>query len=210
MSQLEQDFRRYLALRPDVERCSAEGLINRRALARHLVKQGISKPKQLEALIGMLRRHKFSGVDGSAHLPTFRIAMKDGIALMDLPRDNASMKALQEAMRATDYDKGHTFKMVTGTAGIKAVMDTDAAKALSRNIKTAATTWGITEISMLFAVEARNTKGIVSTVATELALHGIVVQEILTASPELLLYVRDSDALSALGVLRTLLPPATR
>ena len=59
MSQIEQEFRQFLSKKPEVETCYQDGLINRRSLARYLVKQGIAKSNQLEAVIAMLRRFKF-------------------------------------------------------------------------------------------------------------------------------------------------------
>ena len=59
MSQIEQEFRQYLSKRPEVEKCYIGGLINRRALARHLIRQGIAKASQLDAVIAMLRRYTF-------------------------------------------------------------------------------------------------------------------------------------------------------
>ena len=60
MSQIEQDFRQLLSKKPEIEKCYAEGLINRRALARYLVKQKIAERHQMEATIAMLRRFEFT------------------------------------------------------------------------------------------------------------------------------------------------------
>ena len=59
MSQIEQEFRQFLSKNPELETCYQDGLINRRSLARYLIKQDIAKSNQLEAVIAMLRRFKF-------------------------------------------------------------------------------------------------------------------------------------------------------
>ena len=59
MSQIEQNFRELVSKRPEIEKCYQEGLINRRALARYLIKNNIAKNNQMEAVIAMLRRYQF-------------------------------------------------------------------------------------------------------------------------------------------------------
>ena len=68
MSQIEQNFRNFLSNRPEIEKCYSSGLINRRALARHLIKNKIADKNQMDAIIAMLRRYDFKKINTKAIL----------------------------------------------------------------------------------------------------------------------------------------------
>ena len=60
------------------------------------------------------------------------------------------------------------------------------------------------EISLMFPDESVKSKGIISALTRELALNGVLIIEILTASPELLIYLEDKYLLKALEVIKCL------
>ncbi len=207
MSQIEQNFRVFLAKRPEVERCYAEGLVNRRALARYLIKQGIVKNNEFEAAVAMLRRFDFkenAAVEKDA-FKHVRFSMKDKIVIIDFEKEKALLQKLQKVIAHTNYDGGDTLKIVVGTSSIKVFLDDKNEKNIKDlldEFKVKGRLKNISEISMLFSEEARASKGIVAAITRELAMHGIVVAELLTCSPELLIYVNEEQALKAYGVLK--------
>ena len=89
MSQIEQNFRLYLSKHPEVETCYSAGLINRRSLARHLVKNGVAKGNQMEALIAMLRRFPFkkNKIEQSNSYKNIRINIKNKIIILQIFQD---------------------------------------------------------------------------------------------------------------------------
>ncbi len=123
MSQIEHDFRMFLAKRPEIEKAYAEGLINRRALARYLIKEGIAKSNEIEAAVAMLRRHDFKKADADAKIGEFRTTMKDSILVLDFEKNKELLKKLDKVIANTDYDKGDTLKIVAGSSSIKVFID---------------------------------------------------------------------------------------
>ena len=125
MSQIEQDFKVFSIKHPEIEKAYREGLINRRALARYLIKQGIAKKNQLEAVIAMLRRYDFGKKEDNNH-DTFKsvsVNIKDNILILDFEKDRVLLQKLQKVIAHTNYDQGDTLKIVVGSATIKVFID---------------------------------------------------------------------------------------
>lgn len=209
MSQIEQDFRRFLSKNPEIEKSYATGLINRRSLARHLIKEGIAKSNQLEAVIAMLRRYKFSTISKSnAELfKNFKINIKDKILILDFEKNKELFKNLQKLISHTDYDKGDTLKIVIGSSSIKVFIDLEKekdVKELFKEFKLKNRYENISEMSLFFPENAQGIKGILSTITRELAINDITITEFLTATPELLIYINEEYVLKAYEILKRL------
>ncbi|MFH1591078.1 MAG: hypothetical protein ABIC95_04050 [archaeon] len=209
MSHMSQSFLAFLRAHPEVEKCSALGLINRRSLARHLIDRGVADAKQLDAVIAMLRRHEFScsevdEKDGLL-LDKARLQMKDRILILDFEKERALLEKLEGVISTTRYEKGDTLKLVVGTGSIKLFIDQEKEKTLAsitRSFSPLHREDDITEISLQFPEDARVSKGILAGITRELAINDIVINEFLTATPELLLYVKKEYVLKTYEVLR--------
>ena len=209
MSHLEQALHRLLSRRPEIEKCYRAGLINRRALARYLVRVEGARPDQVESTVAMIRRHDFGETEADAHelFQDARIALKDGILILDFEKEKALLPRLERVIRQIDYDRGDTLKVVVGTASIKLFLDRKKEGALRPSLaefRLRGRLDRLSEISMLFPEAASATRGVLSVICRELALHDVVITELLTASPELLLYVRGDQVARAYDVLRDL------
>ena len=121
MSQIEHDFRQFLSKHPEIEKCYSSGLINRRSLARYLIKEGIAKQNQFDAMIAMLRRFKFKDNknEGKDLFKDIKVNIKDKILVLEFEKEKELLKRLQNVIAHTNYDKGDTLKIVVGTAAIK-------------------------------------------------------------------------------------------
>ena len=209
MSQIEQDFSQYLSKKPELEKCYQEGLINRRALARYLIKKEIAKPNQLEAVIAMLRRYKFKELpkESKELFKEIRINIKDKILILDFDKNKELLQNLQKIIAQTDYDKGDTLKIVLGSSSIKLFIDKKNEKRLKEVIekfKPKHSFEDISEISVTFPDKVIKEKNIISTITRELTINDINITELLTASPELLLYIKEEYVLKAYEVLKRL------
>ena len=209
MSQIEQNFRHFLGKHPEIEICYGEGLINRRSLARCLVKEKVADQKQMEAVIAMIRRFPFAPVrqKRSNLFGGIRVSVKDKVLILDFEKDKELFVRLQKLIEHTNYDRGEMLKIVTGSSSIKVFLDEKKEpflKDIFRNFKLKNRYADISEISIEFPEEAIDTKGVLSTVTSELLMGGIVITELLTATPELLLYVKQEYVLKAYEVLRRL------
>ena len=207
MTQLEQDFRLFIAERPEIEKCYQEGLINRRALARYLIDAGIARKTQVEAVITMLRRFDFKPkrLTKKSLLADMRMSVKDHILILDFEKDKELLQKLQNLISHIDYDKGDTLKVVVGSSCIKVFTDQKKEKELKAffdKFKLNNRYVGISELSLIFSSDYSSQKGIVSSITTELALYDISLIEMLTATPELLIYVKDTDAIKSYEILK--------
>ncbi|MDP6648095.1 MAG: hypothetical protein QGH34_01750 [Candidatus Woesearchaeota archaeon] len=207
MSQIEQLFREFLNKNPEVENCYQQGLINRRSLARYLIKNEIAKSNQLEATIAMLRRFKFKKINNEEKnvFKDIKINIKDNITILDFEKEKELVKKLESIIAKTNYDKGDTLKIVIGSSSIKLFIDKENQKIIKNLIEkfnTENTLDSISEISVMFPKNAIDTKGILSTITKELVMNEIIISEFLTASPELLIYVKDEYVLKTYEILK--------
>lgn len=209
MSQIEQNFREILSKKPEIEKCYQEGLINRRSLARYLIKESIAKNNQLEAVIAMLRRFKFKEQkkETKDFFRDIKVNIKDKILILEFEKEKELMQKLQKVIAHTNYDKGDTLKIVVGTAAIKIFIDKEnesEVKDLFKQFKLKHRFDNISEISLLFSDKATDAKGILTTITTELSLNDISVNELLTGAPELLIYLKDKYVLKAYEIIKRL------
>ncbi len=212
MSDIEQGLRSLLARRPEIEKCSRLGLLNRRALARFLIRQGIAESDQMEAVVATVRRFDF-GEGEKEPVDLFRdirVTLKDKILILDFPKQKELLKRLERVIAQTDYDRGDTLKVVVGTASLKLFIDRRMERSLGflfDQFNVRARFDHVTEISLQFPEAAVRTPSVISVLARELALNDIVITEMLTASPELLLYLKDPYVPAAYDVVRRLQQP---
>ena len=209
MSQIEQDFRQFLSKKPEIETCYQEKLINRRSLARYLVKQGIAKSNQLEAVIAMLRRFKFkeNGKEAKKLFLKTKINIKDNITILDFQKEKELIQKLEQLIANTNYDRGDTLKIVVGSSSVKVFLDKeneDRMKGIINKFKLQNKLSNISEISVIFPEQAIKEKGILSTITRELAVNEIIISELLTATPELIIYLKEEYVLKAYEVLKRL------
>lgn len=209
MSQIEQDFRQFLSKKPEVETCYQIGLINRRSLARYLIKQGIVRGNQMEAVIAMLRRFQFkaAGKSNKDLFKDIKINIKDKIIILDFEKEKELVQKLRRLIEDTNYDMGDTLKIVVGSSSVKVFLDQENEKRaidLLDNFKLNNKLKNISEISIIFPEAAIREKGVISAVTKELTVNDIVITELLTASPELLIYVREEYVIKAYEILKRL------
>ncbi|MBI2572524.1 hypothetical protein HYV86_01580 [Candidatus Woesearchaeota archaeon] len=209
MSQIEQDFRLFLSKRPEIETAYQDGLINRRSLARYIIKQGVAKSNQMEAVIAMIRRYPFAEKvrPPKDFFNQIKIHIKDNIVILDFEKEKELVQKLQKLITTTNYDRGDTLKIVVGSSSVTVFLDEDnlpKIKDLLDNVKIKKKHSHISEISLLFPAEANQERGIVSTLTRELTMNNIVITEILTATSELLIYLNDDYTLKTYDLLKRL------
>ncbi len=208
MSQIEQEFRQFLSKNPELETCYQNGLINRRSLARYLIKQDIAKSNQLEAVIAMLRRFDFKEKKQTKDLfSKIKINIKDKIIILDFQKEKELIQKLHHLIESTNYDRGDTLKIVVGSCSVKVFLDEEnekKVKTMIEKFKLQNRLINISEISVMFPENAIKERGILSTITKEFSVNDIVISELLTASPELLIYLKEEFVLKAYDILKRL------
>ncbi len=209
MSQIELRIRDLLGRHPEIEKCHREGLVNRRALARYLIANGVGGPNDFDAVVASLRRYDFGDFErmGTELFPATRVTLKDRILIIDFEKEKALLQDLQKIIGQFEYDRGDTLKFVVGTASIKLFVDQGkepTIRSLLTRYKVRRRLDRFSEISMMFPEVATETKGVLAVLTREFALNDVVIAELLTASPELLIYVKDEHVAKAYEIVRRL------
>jgi len=224
MAQLDKIVDEYMSKNPQVRLSYQDGLINRRALARRIIEEEKSLSKlQFEALIAVLRRYesksdtksslacksgskdKSSNKSNSKILSDFSILIKDGITIANLAKSRDALSQIEKILPKISYEKNQTFKIVMGSESIKLFLDSKNRGLIDIYIQKKDILYlkdNLAEISLTYSESASSEKGILSYLSTTLSMQEITVEEFLTCSPELLLYVNGSDSLKAYKILK--------
>lgn len=200
---------------PEIEKCYRHGLVNRRALARYLISRGVAERSEFDALLATVRRHDFGAAsdEPSTLFRSIRVGLKDRIVILDFAKERELLRHLEKVIGHIDYDRGDTLKIVVGTGSIKLFLDEareGALASLLSRFHLRDRLDHVSEISLLFPKEASRTRSVLATITRELALNDVVIGEMLTASPELLLYLEDAyvpDAYETIRRLQETTPP---
>ena len=209
MSQIEHLLRGALAKYPEIERCLQKGMVNRRSLARYLIQEGVAKSNQMEALIATLRRFDFKKhpEERLELIKHMKIRLKEGIVILDFEKQKELVQEVKKLVDEIDYDKGDTFKLVVGSESVKIFIDEgkkEIMESLSRRFHLKKRYKQMDEISILFPEKAIETKGIIAFLSRVLVLHDVLITEMLTASPELLLYLKSEHTVKTYDLLKQL------
>jgi hypothetical protein len=205
MSQIEVEFQKLLSRKPEIEKCYAEGLINRRALARYLIEKNVAGQNQLDAVIAMLRRHEFRKLSNEGGLfKELKTSIKDNIVILNFEKEQELLQYLSKVVAQTNYNLSETLKVIVGTSNVTIIIDKDKEKGLKLDYKILHRLDDISEISLQFPKKAINSKGIISFISRELYVNDIAISEMLTASSELLIYLDEKDVIRAYEIIKEL------
>ncbi len=192
-----------------IRRLLPVGLINVRALARHLQsKSQLLRGASLDAVISGIRRmpkESFPGEKITREMAANRkISLRNRVAILTLVKSESVRKRLPEFIASLKLDSGDVLRLIEGIDSIKMIIDEHnlggASKAFGSEGITS-TARGMAEIDMTHPPEATKTPGIVAAITTELALNGINLVEVFTCSPEIMFLVGERDAPKAYELL---------
>ena len=187
------------AIRSDL----ARGLLNVRALARHIQRKAWTAARQeisLDAIISAIRRYPiqqsttvYQNVGRLLQKLTMRNKIVD-VAVLNSPEIPS---ALGKIASQIDYGRGEAFRVVAGVESIRLVLDEKNLDKLSilPKKKILKVVGNLAEVIISLSNAAERTPGVVATVTTELAMNGINMIEFMSCVPELILVVEEKDAL---------------
>lgn len=210
MSQLEQKFNLFLSRYPEIRALFFDKLINIRALARKFIEEENIKKKQIEAVIAMIRRSKIEPLISYTKKEIFsdiKISVKDEISILDYEKSKEILEKLKSIISKIDYDKNETLKVAVGSHSVKIIVDSSKVKSVIKELGEKGVIKkysSISEMSMLFSSKAKDEKGVVAYVTSQLLLNGINIQEIITCTPELIIYVDEEQSLKTYEVLKNI------
>lgn len=202
---------RYIAedasIQKDLQRC----LINVRGLARYLIEKH-SIGASMDAVISAIRRFETEQVfqdntkDIDAVMKSAVITTKNFVTCI-------TMKEMEYKTISTDYVGKNilkeNFRMVKSKEIIKLFLNQkDIEKKLELFSKgnVLSVTKDLAEIRVTMNNKATETVGVLARLSHEIALHDVPIFELISAIPELLIYVRSDDLVRAhkavLGVIK--------
>ena len=210
MTHIDHSVRHFFSQNPDIRNAFSKGLVNRRALARCIIKgEGININK-VEAVVSVLRRHK-KETHSILHLKelfsNIKISTKDKISILSLDKNPSTLQKVQKVFSNINYTKNESLKIVDGATTLKIFIDESNAKNIRSifNDKEILKVYNnLAEITMKFPEVSIKTKGILAYVTSELNISNINIIELLTSTPELIFYIEQKDLLNTYETIQKL------
>lgn len=198
MAQMELLLRDFFTKFPDIRAARKRGLVNRRALARYILKAEQLEHSTLDALISALRRFdtEKKGEEDyfSRIMADVTISTKENVVILTLKKSSKVIEKLSKVISCIDYSKGEIMKIVQGTLTLKIFIDEinlKAVKGIFDDREIIEIKKDVSEINIVFPKEAGAHKGILSYVASQIAIEGINITELITCTPELTVYAEE-------------------
>ncbi len=208
MSQIEQSFRQYLGKHPEIRSAYAQNLLNIRALARAFMNEEGLRDRNIEAVVATIRRFDIEPLLTHTDNKIFsdiKISTKDEIVILDYEKSKPIVEKVKAIVDSIDYNKNETLKVVVGSGSVKVIVDSSNSSSVKQALgrdKLIKERKKISELSLLFPTKAHEVRGIIAYVTSELLLGGINIRELVTCTPELVLYIDEEQSLKAYGILK--------
>lgn len=199
----------FFSKNPDVREARNKGLVNRRALAKYIIDKENFDKNKFEALVTALRRFEAGKESRSALdiVKEIKISTKDNISIVYLEKSENAIKNIPKVINLINFNKNETLKFVQGSLSLALFIDEFNVKkveSIFSDKDIIAVYNKISELDLIFPDNAIKTKGVISYLASELAINGVNIIELLTGKPELIIYVKESDLLKAYETLKRL------
>ena len=132
------------------------------------------------------------------------VRITTNIAQIVLERSHEVQRLLQQAFETINYEKGDLLLVMQGEQTLKLLINQKNLERIlaafpKRSVREVKK--DLAQINVQLSEEAVRTPGIISTISTELMLHGINLEEMMSCVPEMLFFVRQKDVVRAYEVL---------
>lgn len=198
----------FFSKNPDIKEARNKGLVNRRALAKYIIKNENLSYNEFEALVTALRRFETNKPEDFLNLvKDVKISTKDNIAIVYLEKSEESLKNISKILTIINFNKNETLKIVQGSLSLKLFIDDFNLKKVESifNSKDIIKIYmNISEINLIFPEKATKTKGQIAYITSQLAINDVNIIELLTGKPELIIYVEENDLLKAYETIKRL------
>lgn len=208
MTNIRDEIWKLIENDPSIVLDLGRGLINVRALARYCANTGIDGTE--DAIISAIRRYPKETKTTKQYAYALDIVQqsvistKSHIASVALIKGAETQKILPSLFSCVNYEKGETLRLVQGEESIKIIIDERNLNKILEIIPQRLiikTLKNLAEINMHLHPKAVETPGIIYTITGELFRNEVVMYEVMSCVPELLIFVEDSELLKAYGVL---------
>ena len=200
---------KFLDNSPCIRRDLASGLINARALAKHVLKTK-KMDATLDAVISAIRRYEIEKQDDVFLIArgllgqTINLSTRSGLVKISLTKDDDVQQILPELYENINYSRGEILRIIQATSTIKLIIDEKNKEMIMKLFpkdKILRTSKNLAEINIHMNSQMEKTYGILAVITSELAINGINIAEIMSCFPEMLIFVREEDILKAYQIL---------
>lgn len=195
MESINQKVWQEMRADPAIMRDLQRGLINMRALAKFLIdKHGLRA--SLDAVISSIRRFPLDSYLEEEHI--LRDIFRDSV--VGTTNNMACVTILHppsEVMPKLAALNLQHIRLVTGTDEVKVIVKNSASEKVAKAFKHTEVDSNLSEVSVVVAEKAVKTKGVMARMASEIALAGINIHELLVCPPQFLIYVSEKDIVKA-------------
>ena len=209
MKNLVGEVWKYLDNNPHIKADMSLGIINIRALAKHIIKTQ-KMDATLDAVISAIRRYEIDRQEDifakarKVIEETFTLSTRSGLIEISLVKDDDVHRILPELFEIIDYARGEILRVIQATESIKLLADEKNLEKVTEVFpkeKILKIDKNIAEINMHMNPRGAATRGILAVITNELAINGISIFEIMSCLPEMLLFVKEEDILKSYQVL---------
>ncbi|MCK5289639.1 MAG: hypothetical protein KAJ56_01730 [Candidatus Aenigmarchaeota archaeon] len=210
MSQIELTLEKFFSRNPDIRESRDKGLINRRALARYIADLENIPMKNFDALVMALRRYSSeqkTQMNYAGLFRSMRTSAKDSITVVCLRNSEKVLEKIPHLFRAINVGPNDTFKIVNSALTIKLFSDSSKLKQIKEHFdkdEILEIYDNVGEINIILSKDVINAYGVLSYITSQLSIHKINILELLTSTPELLLYVENKNLLKAYEVIKNM------
>ena len=202
MTSINHTIWKLLAEDISIQKNLERGLINTRGLARYFITE-YNLAASMDAVISAIRRYETEIMFSTAkkQLDTLfeeaRITTKNNVACITLKE--YEFEAIAKDFVGSKILKNN-FRLIKSKENIKIFLnqdDLEEKKAMFTSENTLNISKDLSEIRISMPETVTETVGVLARIAQEIALEEVNVEDIISALPEFLLYVKSSDIIKA-------------
>lgn len=183
-------------------------IINKRALALYIMKT-YKMEYPINGIISAIRRYETNIEkdilkDALEVIKNSTMTSKNGISSITLVKDEISERSLPKLFSVIEVDKHQQLRLIQADESIKIIIDKknlEKVKKILPEKNILKIDENIAEITIHLDKKAWHTPGITSIITTELSLNNINIVEIMSCIPEIIIFFKEKDLMSAYSVL---------
>ena len=192
------------------------GLINHRALARS-IQEGAESDTSFDAILGAIRRYPLGRLPAKRQTIgrlVLKLSLKNRIAVLSLKNEREVQVVIAKFSEQVNYANGETFRVVSSMDAVSVTLDSKNADQLESLVSKSVVLrrlGSLAELTVAMDAEIEKVPGVISTIASELAMNDVNVRQLASVGPgRVLVLVDENDALEAYRALEGLSRVAKR
>lgn len=209
MTNINQEVQRFIDNSPFIKRALSNNLINKRALAYYIIKE-TQLDGTVDAVISAIRRYNIEKYDNVFIRAQKMVRLSEdlstrsNITRLTLAKNIEIQKLIPKFFKIIQYDQGEVLRIIQADESIKVLINEKNNEKIIDILPKKKITLideNLAEINLRLNPQAKETPGVLATIANEVALSGVNIVEVLSCFPELLLFIGQNDLLKAYDVL---------